>query len=358
MRYIHERNWGCRVNHELTYRGLRMMVLENELIRVSVLLDKGGDILEFLHKPTDTDFMWRSSLGVRPHINQHPTLPDPVGPFSDFYEGGWQEVLPNGGRVCQYRGADMGLHGEVWGVPWQYQVLTDEPEQVSVKMWVRTARSPYLLEKTLTLRSGKPVLEIDETLHNESDQDMDLMWGHHPAFGPPFLSEHCVVSSGAQKVVVDPNVPSDGRFAPLQEFPWPVGQARDGSMVDVRRIDPPESKLEDMLYLTDLSDGWYALTNTEKRVGFGMAFDTDVFRHIWYWISLCGNQNSPAWGRWYVVALEPFSSYPAILTECMKHGRQLRIGGGQSISTWLRAVAYEGLSDVSYISADGQVTGE
>jgi len=183
------------------------------------------------------------------------------------------------------------------------------------------------------------------------------MWGHHPAFGPPFLSEHCVVSSGARKVVVDPSVPPDGRFEPLQEFAWPAGESRDGTLIDVRAIDPPESKLEDMLYLTDLSDGWYAITNTERKVGFGMAFDTAVFKHIWYWISLCGNPDAPSWGRWYVIALEPFSSYPAVLTECMKQNRQLQMGPGQSISTWMRAVAYDGLSEVTGISEDGQVSG-
>jgi len=169
MTYTHERNFGCRVNDELTYRGLRMMVIENELIRVSLLLDKGTDIFEFVHKPTDTDFMWRSPLGVRPQLNNHPMRPATHGPFSDFYEGGWQEILPNGGRSCEYRGVEMGQHGEVWGIPWKWQVVEDSPEMVRVKLWARTARTPFLLEKTLGLHSGSGVLDIDETVTNESD---------------------------------------------------------------------------------------------------------------------------------------------------------------------------------------------
>jgi hypothetical protein len=166
-----------------------------------------------------------------------------------------------------------------------------------------------------------------------------------------------VVSSGAQTVAVDPNVPPDGRFEPGQTFDWPQGPARDGTVVDVRQILPPDSELEDMLYLTDLAEGWYAVTNREKKVGFGMAFDAEVFEHIWYWISLCGNPDWPSWGQFYVIALEPFSSYPAILTECMKEDRQLKIGAGETISTWMRAVAYEGYSDVNMISPLGEVDG-
>lgn len=357
MKYTHERNYGCRINDELVYRGLKTMVIENEVIRVSLLMDQGTDIYQFVHKPTDTDFMFVSPLGVRPHLNHMATREATHGPFSDHHEGGWQEVLPNGGRSCEYRGAQMGIHGEVWGVPWRWQILEDSPEIVSVRMWVRTYRTPFLLEKTLTLRSGSGALEIDETLTNEGDSDIDLMWGHHPAFGSPFLSEHCVINSGARKVVVDPNVPDDGRFKALQEFTWPRGRGKAGNYIDVRKLVAPEEKLEDMLYLTDLEDGWYSVTNRDTRVGFGMSFDTNVFKHIWYWISLCGNPDAPGWGRNYVMALEPFSSYPAILTECMKYNRQMKMKAGERVNTWMKAVAYNGFTDVTGIDDDGVVTG-
>ena len=73
MHYQNERNHGCRVSDAWTYRGLKTLVMENELLRVVVLADKGADILELVHKPTDVDFLWRSALGsarpleVRPH---------------------------------------------------------------------------------------------------------------------------------------------------------------------------------------------------------------------------------------------------------------------------------------------------
>ena len=65
MHYRIERNYGCRISDSWAYRGLKAAVLENELLRVVVLIDKGADVYEFLHKPTDTDFVWRSPWGVR-----------------------------------------------------------------------------------------------------------------------------------------------------------------------------------------------------------------------------------------------------------------------------------------------------
>ena len=31
------------------------------------------------------------------------------------------------------------------------------------------------------------------------------------------------------------------------------------------------------------TDGWYALTNTDRRVGFALAFDVAVFPYLWFW---------------------------------------------------------------------------
>jgi hypothetical protein len=354
MWYTHERNFGCRLNDELTFRGLRILVIENELLKVTVLLDKGADIYEFIYKPLDVDFMWRSPAGVRPPMVTQDTRPATVGPFSDYYEGGWQECVPNGGRVCVYKGAEMGMHGEVWGIPWHHEILENSPERVSVKLWCRTPRSPYLLTRTLSMCSGRGVLEIDESLTNESALTMDLMWGHHPAFGPPFLDDSCVLDCAAQRVVVYGSGPAS-HFDSNIEFPWPVGPGKDGKPWDISRVTPPEDRVSEMTFLTDLQAGWYAVTNRRRKVGFAMSFDTSIFRHLWCWQNLGGEMEWPFWGRCYVMAVEPFSSIPAILTNAIAAGTQLTVGPGETLTAWLRAGAYAGLEGVSGVTPEGQV---
>ena len=83
MAYTHERNHGCRISDDYTYRGLRAVVLENRALRITVLADKGTDIIEFLYKPLDVDFLWRSPLGVRNPSLTVPTKEAPVGSFLD-----------------------------------------------------------------------------------------------------------------------------------------------------------------------------------------------------------------------------------------------------------------------------------
>lgn len=354
--YTHERNWGARISDEFTYRGMRLLVMENELVRVTILLDKGTDIYEFLHKPSDTDFMWRTPRGVRNPEKALDMVASAVGPFSDFYEGGWQECLPNGGRVCTYKGVEMGMHGEVWGVPWRCQISADSPEVVSAKTWVRTNRTPFRLEKTFTLRAGSGVLEIDETLTNEGHEPMDLMWGHHPALGQRFIESDCRIDCAARTVVVDADVGDGSRFAPGERFAWPVGLGRDGREIDVSVVVGPEARIDDMLYLTDLEEGWWAVTSRQRRVGFGISFDLATFRHIWLWMPLGGSWGGPSFGRHYTLALEPFSSIPAILSNAIAAGTQLVMEPGEQRSTWLRAVAYEGIERVAGIDETGAVT--
>jgi hypothetical protein len=64
--------------------------------------------------------------------------------------------------------------------------------------------------------------------------------------------------------------------------------------------------------------------------------------------------DAPSWGRNYVCAVEPFSSYPGTLTEVMEWGQHLTMQPGEQLSTWLNAVAYEG-GAVTGIDREGTV---
>ncbi len=56
-----------------------MMAMENRFIRVAIAAGKGTDILEFLYKPLDVDFMWRSCTGLHPTGDFSPSAADTQG---------------------------------------------------------------------------------------------------------------------------------------------------------------------------------------------------------------------------------------------------------------------------------------
>jgi hypothetical protein len=350
--YTHERNFGCRLT-EYVYRGLRTVALENEPLRISVLADKGADIFEFLYKPLDVDFMWRSPWGVRNPALFVPTTHTNVSAFLDFYEGGWQDCMPTGGNPCDYQGYPFGAHGETPTMPWQYRIMEDRPERVCVKFWVRTYRTPFYVEKELALEGSRPVLTVEERIVNEGGVPIHLMWGQHPALGAPFLDDSCVIDlPGAQ--VHCTNLSPTTRFVP-GDYPWPLLPGKDGGTIDLRRVAGAEADTADTLFLDQLADGWYAVTNTRRQVGFGMAWPLEIFPALWFWQVYGGAYGPPWYGRTYNIALEPFSAVRPTLVEAIADGSARVLEPGASLQARFVAVAYAGLPGVSRISPDGEV---
>src|SRR3972149_6528029 len=137
-------HFGARL-HDYAAAGYRTLAFENELLRVEVLADKGTDIVGFLHKPSDTDFLWRRPQGLRPAgLGSEPRGVDEFT-FVDGYEGGWQECFPNGGQSVRYKGAQLPFHGELLTLPFAVEVLEDTPDRVSVRLSVETQRTPFRL---------------------------------------------------------------------------------------------------------------------------------------------------------------------------------------------------------------------
>ena len=357
MHYQHERTHGCRVSDAWTYRGLKTAVLENELLRVVILIDKGADIYQLVHKPTDVDFLWRSPWGVRDPSRFVPTTGSATGMWMDLYEGGWQTVLPGGGFPSAYGAADMGLHAEVNTMPWDCAIVEDSPDRVSIRCRVRTYRTPFFFEKTLTLESGSPVLSIEQELLNEGEEPVHCVWGEHIALGAPFLSEDCVIDLPGGRIINHPVDWDPGnRLKAGFEGPWPWSDARDGGRIDLGKVPPRSVRALDQSYITDMPEGWYAITNQKMGLGFGVVFPTEVYRFLWYWQSLAGGFGYPWYGRTYNVGLEPFTSYTNEgLQTAIENGTALRLEPGQRVAASVKAIAIADAQGVERIQPDGTV---
>jgi hypothetical protein len=357
MSYPLERNYGCRLIIDGTLKGIRTVVMENQKLRVTVLLDKGTDIWEFLYKPLDVDFLWRSPMLLRDPKSFVPSSSTSLGLWYDSYEGGWQDIAPSGGPSSSYKGAEFGLHGESSTIPWDCRVQEDTPERVAVVFWTRLYRSPFYFEKKLTLVEQSAVLRIEESVENEADEDMQLMWGHHPALGGNFLDESCVIDTDARRVIVHP-LPSFARqrFTPGDSFDWPKGKGKDGTPIDVSRVPSPESRTADLLYLTSFDAGWYAVTNTRRGLGFAMVWPKEVFPYVWFWQVCHGSEGYPWYGRTYNMALEPWTSFPGSgIAEAVTQGTALRLAPHTSVSMAMSAVVYTGTERVLAVRPDGTV---
>jgi Domain of unknown function (DUF4432) len=339
------RNHGCRVS-SCSIQGMGAVFLENSFIRVGILADKGAELFELTFKPNDMDVLWRAPQGI---LNPHtatPSVATPSGAFMDSYSGGWQELFPTLGAPTSYYGAPLGEHGEVAFRPWGCCVERDDEEHGAVTFEVRCQRSPFRLRRRMALVGARSsTLSISEEVTNEGGQSLELMWGHHPVFGPPFLEPGCRLTLPGG--MVQPTSRDGERFRPVANpTPWPTYVPRDHRIeADLSILGPPAVEGVDECYVYDLPGGQFELRNDRLGVGFQLRWDLRVFRYLWLWRTLGPDPGYPWYSGTYTLGLEPFSSVPPDFESACRARTTLTLGPGESMHTELEATLFSTLTN-------------
>jgi len=320
--------------------------LENAFLRIGILADRGSDIFEFKYKPLDLDFLLRLDKGIQNPAQVFTQMRDTHNQSEDYYYGGWQEILPNSPSF-NYRGASLGLHGEVSLIPWKYAIVKNTAEEVAVKFWTRPLRMHLLIEKTLSLEKNSAQLKITEQLTNESGTQLDIMWGHHIAFGLPFLNEGASIDTNAKTMEVHDDIVAPRRYKAGKTYNWPQAEDPTGKAFDASVIpDTSAPAYRDLSFLSNFdivtNKAHYTITNAQQKVGFKVNWDANLFKCLWLWQERNASQDFPWWGKCYTVALEPWTSkYTNEPDKAIQNGEWLSIKAGEVISTSLSAEAFQ-----------------
>ena len=345
MNYQEERSSDCRISDSWTYKGLKTVILENNLIQVIVLADKGADIYSFIDKETDTDVLWKTPWGVRDPKKTVPPTGDPASVWLDFYEGGWQTVLPNGGYPGNVNGADLGLHSDVNNIPWECSILVDSPERVSVIFSAKSIRYPLNIERKLTLYNHSKILEIEQTIHNDGEENIDVVWLEHIALGEPIISENSTLYLPEKSTILThpDDVEASSKLNPDFKGPWPYAELKNGNKIDFRKIPPKKDRSLDMAYISEMDKGWYAIRNNKNNLGWVVSYPEEIFKYLWYWRNFGGGYGYPFYGRSYNAGLEPCTSYNnSGLEESIKNGTSLKLEPKETIKAKINAGIFSG----------------
>jgi hypothetical protein len=325
----------CTISDDWTYKNMKVVYMENDYLRIGILVGRGSDIFEFYYKPRAIDFMLRLKKGIQNPNEVFSQVRSTPNQMEDYYYGGWQEALPNS-PTFNYRGAELGQHGEVHLLPWKHAIIRDTDEEVILKLWTSPLRVPVRVEKTITMRFDTPQIVFRENLINESSTDLDLMWGHHIAFGLPFLHDGGFIETNAKDFLAEPTMPDLRRFSAGSTQKWPMVLDVNGAIDDASSIPPADKDhYSDLAYLTGFeNEAFYTLWNGSKNLGFKVQWDPKVFTTLWYWQERYATQDAPWWGSVYALGLEFWTSkWTSEPLKAIEEGKWMRLAGKDQLET-------------------------
>lgn len=303
-------------------------------MRVMVLPETGGRIYSIVHKPSDTEFMWH-------HPRNIPRVVPFGSSFDDTFIGGWDELLPTA-DPCNFRGEAIPNHGELWALPWEWQVTTTGEGAPCLYTSAATPITPIRFERWLTLDAEQPQLHVRYRLTSLAPYPLDLLWGIHPLFA--ISPQHRLDLSASRMLVA---LSSKDQFGGAgQEYEWPHMPYQEG-VTDMRRMPPASAAAFAGHYAVAPSEPWFALTHQQTQVGIAMVYPPEVFKALWIWMSFGG------WRGLYHAAVEPWTGYPVRLDQAVEAGRQVVLKPAEQITYDVTVLAYSGLSQVSHIKQAG-----
>lgn len=302
--------WGQEVKVE-KFHGRQAWVLENDVIRVSVL-GGGGHIAEVRFRSGDER---RTVNPMRvPHYQTiEPYDYDPAKHdalygtnshrwLSSGYMGHLL-CLPFFGPPSSPQEVENGLgnHGEAPIVEWK---PAGEPivgaHGVRFTYGADLVRTQFRVERTLTLPDREPVLLVEEWVESKTLYDRPINWMQHATFGPPFTApgKSYLDLSGTLGQVVQGGAQTNS-LKPGSDLRWPEGVSREGRTVSLR---PFQEAANSGTYFAVLMDrqrplNYFTMYNAEFPVLIGYLFRTEECPWLGDFQENMRNQDKPWDGK-------------------------------------------------------------
>jgi hypothetical protein len=307
----------------LSYRGRRAAAIENDELRVTVLVE-GGHIAEILDKRTGTSPLWIPSWpSIEPSSYSTSYAAIYGGPADgpllagimghnlclDIF-GGPSEDEALGGLTAHGEGSiahyDLQAHGKTLSAQAIFQFA-------SLKF-----------ERLLELRHA--TIDVTETLTNLTACDRPIGWTQHVTLGPPFLKHGFTefrTSAGRSRVFESAFGSADYLKAGA-DFDWPHAPRIDGGVADLQRFTDARSSSAYTCHLMDDSrdDAFFVAFSADASLAFGYVWRRRDFPWLGIWEENRSRTASPWNGNEVTRGMEfGASPFPETRRQMIERGR-------------------------------------
>jgi len=197
----------------------RLIVVENQFLRLTFLPELGGRVYECFFKPTGHNQFYRNPV-IKP---THWGPPTPEGANWWLAAGGLEWGLP------------VEEHGYAWSIPWGYRISRGDDGDGSVTVHLSGGEGDHLrVRMAVTMRPGLAAFSIQTKLENPTGQVVRYQFWNNAMLAPGSgnsLSEGLQFIFPASEMTAhstdDPRLPGAG-----EPFSWPIHQGRNVSRLN------------------------------------------------------------------------------------------------------------------------------
>jgi hypothetical protein len=269
-----------------TYRNRQAAQLENETLRVTVLVE-GGHVAEILHKPSGVNPLW-----TPPWPSIEPSTYDP-DQHPEYGRNAESKLLAGlmGHNVCldlfggpseAEAAAGMTVHGEASVLPYEIEV---EPHALVQRLVLPQSQLKFTRRLSL---SSATTLRFEEQVESLSAFDRPIAWTQHVTLGPPFVQPGATqfrVPATRSKVYETDFTEGKGYMVIGAEFDWPSVPRQSGGTVDMQTfIDLPVSgAFSTHLMDPQRKEAFFLAWSPESRVLIGYVWERLDFPWLGIW---------------------------------------------------------------------------
>jgi hypothetical protein len=291
---------------EVTYRDRRAVQIENDGIRVTVLVE-GGHIAEILHKPSGINPLW-----TPPWPSIEPSSYDPAK-HPSYGADAEARLLAGimghnlcldlfGGPSPEEAAAGITVHGEASVAPYSIRA---EGAQMTTSANLKHAQLHF--ERRLVLDPDGKTVRITETVQNQSAFDRPIAWTQHVTLGPPFLKKGSTQfrAPGTKSKVYDAEF-GDGKLKQGADFDWPMAPRIDGTRQDLRVYTDAPASSAYTAHLMDphRNEAFFLAFSPETKVVFGYRWNRPDFPWLGMWEENMSRKQAPWAGKTVTQGLE------------------------------------------------------
>lgn len=327
----------CRLEKS-KYEGFDSYLLTNGHLEICLVPELGGKLTSIRHLLTGREWLWRN-----PHLPLRPVTYD--GSFvANFDTGGLDECFPavSGGPfpTPPWEGVTIPDHGECWCQPWDIKIVKSSADNVVIWTGCHGVRFPYQFERTLTLSTASPHIQLDYQVSNLTAFDMPFIWSIHPILQIE-KGMQIYLPRSVNSVQIDTDL--HGFLGEAHDWiSWPEAVGAHNQSVPLFEVPAPEFGQAYKLYAPLFGESGPVETTLADPTGdhqLTFRFDSQEITHIGIWMNYGGWSGSGS-APYFNLGLEPCIGGTDDLSQASERGEAAILPAKKSrrwsLEIWVR----------------------